>query len=196
MREQNSIGEDEGEHTWAKRYFINLRSIKEMHLLVQELKERLTGMNFKEQTTYQRVHWMDREQTIVLKIIIAGAFYPNYFTRNSLSERDGERQIYHTINGNDPCRTVYFTNFDTRHIGQLYSNSIKEIFKDVRIPPKDIEVRFQTGSEKIFVTFKKNLDDEYNISNRLMVPGKVRPEVYKAVRMRLSKMKTTINVME
>ncbi|KAI8129774.1 putative ATP-dependent RNA helicase spindle-E [Lucilia cuprina] len=197
MREQNSLREEEGEHAWAKRFYINLRTIKEMHLLVQELKERLANLNFKEQTTYQRVHWMDREKTIILKIIIAGAFYPNYFTRTSLNDTERDRKMYHVLNGNDPCRTVFFTNFNNKHVGELYTRSIKDIFKDVRIPAKDIEVRFQSGSEKVFVTFKKNLEDEYDDSTyRLTVPGKVRAEVYKAVRMRLSKMKTIINVMD
>ncbi|KAM7362904.1 tudor domain containing 9 protein spindle E [Cochliomyia hominivorax] len=197
LREQNNLGQEEGERAWAKRFFINLRSIKEMHLLVQELKDRLSSLNFREQTTYQRVHWIDREKTIILKIIIAGAFYPNYFTRTSLNDTERDRKMYHVLNGNDPCRTVYFTNFNNKHVGELYTRSIKNIFKDVRIPAKDIEVRFQPGSEKVFVTFKKNLEDEYDDSTfRLTVPGKVRAEVYKAVRMRLSKMKTVINVMD
>lgn len=197
MREQNSIRDEEVEIEWTKHYSINLRAIKEMHLLVQELRERLATMNLKEQTTYQRVHWMDREKTIILKIIIAGAFYPNYFTRTSINDTERDRKMYHILNGNDPCRTIYFTNFNNRHVGELYTRPIKELFKDVYIPAKDIEVRFQPGSEKVFVTFKKIMDDEYNGSNnRFTVPGKVLPEVYKGVRMRLSKIKTIINVME
>lgn len=197
MREQNGIRDDSSEKDWAKRFFINLRTIKEMHLLVQELKERLSQMNLKEQTTYQRVHWMDREKTTIIKIIIAGAFYPNYFNRSALNDTERDREVYHVLNGNDPCRTVYFTNFNNNHVGELYTRSIKEIFRQVYIPRQDIEVRFQSGSERVFVTFKKKLDCEFtDKSNCLVVPGKVQAEVYRALRMRVSKMKTSINVME
>lgn len=197
MREQNNLHDDESQYAWANRYYINLRSMKEMHLLIQELRERLDSFHFRVQNSYQRVHWMDREKTIILKIVIAGAFYPNYFTRTSVNDTDRERGIYHILCGNDPCSTVYFTNFNTRHIGQLYTHHIKDIFRDVGIQPQDMEVRFQPGSEKVFVTFKNELEDDYDESSkRLVVPGRVRPEVYKAVRMRMSKMRTVINVME
>ena len=197
MREQKQINEENGEHSWANRYFINLRSIKEMHLLVLELKDRLQHYGLKEQSAYQRVHWVDREKTIVLKLIIAGAFYPNYFTRSNLNEVERERGIYHKLCGNDPCTTVYLTNFSTRHFGQLYAQSIKELFKDVGIAPKNIDVRFQPGSEHVFVSFKNDHGDNADDNPRkLQVPGKVCAEIYKAVRMRTTNMKRTIFVME
>lgn len=198
MREQHNVQDGDGERAWADRFFINLRSIKEMHLLVKELKDRLMAYGIKETTAYQRVNWIDREKTIILKIIIAGAFYPNYFTRSNLNDVEQERNIYHVLCGNDPCNTVYFTNFNTKHIGQLYTRSIKDLFKDVKIPSTNIEIRFQPGSEKVFVTFKKDAEDDVDIdsSRQLMVPGRVRPEVYKSVKMRQLSMRSTIRVME
>uniref|UniRef100_A0A1A9WJJ3 Probable ATP-dependent RNA helicase spindle-E n=1 Tax=Glossina brevipalpis TaxID=37001 RepID=A0A1A9WJJ3_9MUSC len=195
MREHNSIRDDQNEANWANRFFINLRSIKEMHLLVQEIRARLMSYNLKEQTSYQRVHWMEREKTIVLKIIIAGAFYPNYFTRSNLNDTDRERGIYHILCGNDPCSTVYFTNFNTQQIGQLYTRFIKGLFKGVL--PKDIVVRFQPGSERVFVTFTKDPEfDCEDATKRLLVPGRVKPDVYKAVRMRMSSTRPSIDAME
>uniref|UniRef100_A0A1A9UTM0 Probable ATP-dependent RNA helicase spindle-E n=1 Tax=Glossina austeni TaxID=7395 RepID=A0A1A9UTM0_GLOAU len=195
MREHNSLRNDKDENDWAQRFFINLRSIKEMHLLVQEIRARLISFNIKEQTSYQRVHWMEREKPIVLKIIIAGAFYPNYFTRSNLNDTDRERGVYHTLCGNDPCSTVYFTNFSTQQIGQLYTRSIKALFKGVL--PKDIEVRFQPGSERVFVTFTKDPEfDCEDVTKRLLVPGRVKPDVYKAIRMRMSSTRLHINAMD
>ncbi|XP_011209559.2 probable ATP-dependent RNA helicase spindle-E [Bactrocera dorsalis] len=197
MREQQNIHEEASEHYWANRYFINLRSMKEMHLLVLELRERLQRLGIREQHAYQRVCWIDREKIIILKIIIAGAFYPNYFTRSNLNDTERERGIYHTLCGNDPCNTVYFTGFNTRHIGQLYTGSIKELFKFMRIHPKNIEVRFQPGAERVFVTFKKDQDaDDDGGTYRLLVPGRVCPDVYKAVRMRMLGIRTSIRVMD
>ncbi|XP_054743401.1 probable ATP-dependent RNA helicase spindle-E [Anastrepha obliqua] len=197
MREQQNIHEEGPEYNWAKRFFINLRSMKEMHLLVTELRSRLKSYGIREQQAYQRVCWIDREMTIILKIIIAGAFYPNYFTRSNLNDTERERGIYHTLCGNDPCNTVYFTGFNTRHIGQLYAGSIKDLFRAVRIHPKNIEVRFQPGAERVFVTFKNDRDDDSEGgAYRLVVPGRVCPEVYKAVRMRMLGMRTTMRVMD
>ncbi|XP_055923260.1 probable ATP-dependent RNA helicase spindle-E [Eupeodes corollae] len=198
MREQHNMNEESGEYTWADRYFINIRSMKEMHLLVMELKERLEGLGIKETTAYQRIHWLDREKTIILKIVIAGAFYPYYFLRSNLNNSEAERSTYHTIFGHDPCSTVYFNNFNTKHIGQLYSKSIKDLFKQARIHPKNIDVRFQPGSEKVLVTFKSDPEDEYGgeSSNRVQVPGSVRLEVYKAIKMRHLKLPTVIKVMD
>lgn len=197
MCEQNNLRDDDAQYAWANRCHLNIRSLKEMHLLRQEILERLEGFNLKTRNSYQHVHWMDREKTTILKIVIAGAFYPNYFTRTTLNDTDRERGLYHILCGNDPCSTVYFTNFNTKHIGQLYAHFIKDIFRDLEIGPQDIEVRFQPGSEKVLVTFKNDLEKDYDESSkRLVVPGRVRPEVYKAIRMRMSKMRTVINVME
>ncbi|XP_005191065.1 probable ATP-dependent RNA helicase spindle-E [Musca domestica] len=197
MCEQNNLRDDDAQYAWANRCHLNIRSLKEMHLLRQEILERLEGFNLKTRNSYQHVHWMDREKTTILKIVIAGAFYPNYFTRTTLNDTDRERGLYHILCGNDPCSTVYFTNFNTKHIGQLYAHFIKDIFRDLEIGPQDIEVRFQPGSEKVLVTFKNDLEKDYDESSkRLVVPGRVRPEVYKAIRMRMSKMRTVINVMD
>ncbi|XP_067635728.1 probable ATP-dependent RNA helicase spindle-E [Eurosta solidaginis] len=197
FREQHNINDEEVENNWAERYYVNLRSMKEMHLLVTELRERLQNYGIREHNAYQRVCWMDHEKAIVWKIIIAGAFYPNYFTRSNLNDTERERGIYHTLCGNDPCSTVYFTGFNARHIGQLYTGSIKELFRAVHIHPRNIEVRFQTGTERVFVTFKKEEDDEDDGGRlKLYVPGRVLPEIYKAVRLRMLNMRTTIRVMD
>uniref|UniRef100_A0A1A9X2C1 Probable ATP-dependent RNA helicase spindle-E n=1 Tax=Glossina brevipalpis TaxID=37001 RepID=A0A1A9X2C1_9MUSC len=198
LLENNKIKDGISENDWAKRFFINLPSIKEMHLLIKKIYERLKPYNIKEQTSSEHhMHWMEYEKTIVLKVIIAGAFYPNYFIRPNLNDATTrDRNTYHTLCGNDPCSTVYFTNFNNRYIGQLYTRSFKELFKVAYIDSKHIEVRFQSGSERAFITFTKDSsnDNENRIEN-LLLPGRVKPEVYKAIRMRMSHMTFNINVM-
>ncbi|KNC34771.1 hypothetical protein FF38_01968 [Lucilia cuprina] len=198
---------DESEYKWANQNLINIRSIREMHLLVKEIKGRLSGFGIKENNRSQFSQWQEWEKAIILKVIIAGAFYPNYFVYNKQNDIDKERTKYHILCGHDPCRTVYFSNFDTRHIGQLYTRSIKELFKDVHINPKNIDISFQSNSERVLVIFKNDPesdDNEYQSITtndtqetvRVKMPGAVCTEVYKALRMRHLNMPTSFDVME
>ncbi|EDW97399.1 probable ATP-dependent RNA helicase spindle-E [Drosophila yakuba] len=186
--------EQESAIRWANRFHVSLRSLKEMHLLVQELRVRCTNLGLIPFSVNPSQIMDDREKSFILKVIIAGAFYPNYFTRSKEMWNEHDRHIYQTISGHDPCRTVYFTNFGPSCMGELYTRRIKDFFHDARIPPENMDVTFQPGSEKVFVTFKQ--DDCVADSSKLVsVPGRVQSEVYKAVRMRLSCMQRIIRIM-
>ncbi|EDV49067.1 probable ATP-dependent RNA helicase spindle-E [Drosophila erecta] len=186
--------EQESAIRWAKRFHVSLRSLKEMHLLVQELRWRCTNLGLIPFAVNPSQMMGDREKSIILKVIIAGAFYPNYFTRSKESCAEPDRNIYQTISGHDPCRTVYFTNFKPAYMGELYTRRIKELFQEARIPPENIDVTFQQGSQKVFVTFKQ--DDWLADSSKFVsVSGRVQSEVYKAVRMRLDRIQRPIRIM-
>ncbi|XP_062122470.1 probable ATP-dependent RNA helicase spindle-E [Drosophila sulfurigaster albostrigata] len=185
----------DSEHQWARRFCVCLRSLREMHLMVQDLQQRCTSMYLQNMPSSACKSWNDHEKAIVLKVIIAGAFYPNYFMRADKANEDYDSNIYRATNGNDPCRTVYFTKFEPRYMGELYTRRIKELFLEAKIPAKKMDVTFSHGSEKIFVTFKED-DDEYNYMNPIHVPGRVATEVYKAVRMRLNNAYRPLHVIE
>ncbi|KAH8417162.1 hypothetical protein KR222_005196 [Zaprionus bogoriensis] len=185
----------ESAEQWARRFNVNLRSLKEMHLLVQELHQRCAALNLQSMPFEACQMWSDREKSIILKVIIAGAFYPNYFMRDSKANREDDRDMYQAIYGKDPCRTVFFTQFEPRCMGELYTRRIKELFLEAKIPPENIDVTFQQGTEKIFVTFKQG-DDDVDASKVIQVPGRVMTEVYKAVRMRLVNPHRILRVMD
>lgn len=176
-----------------------------MHLLIKDIEARLKGFGIKKVNSSQVYQLKDWERSLILKVIISGAFYPNYFIYNKQNDIEKERNKYHILCGHDPCKTVYFTNFDTRHIGQLYTRSIKEMFKEVQINPKNIDISFQSNSERVLVIFKKDHNENEYVSDnfngpvdnvRVKVPGAVCSEVYKALRMRYLNIPTTFNVME
>lgn len=214
LQEWLTLPDDEdAEHAWATRYMINLRSIREMHLLVKELRARLSAFGIKQHNIYEPPQWLTWEKAIILKIIIAGAFYPNYFVYSKLHDPDKERTNFHIICGRDLCRTVYFTNFDTRHIGQLYTRSIKELFKSADINPRNIDVSFQSNSERVLIIFKDEYDSNtsgetsvdndasgsggtYKKLSRIKTPGSVCIDLYKAIRMRYLNLRNAIDVME
>lgn len=80
-------------------------------------------------------------------------------------------------------------------MGELYTRRIKELFLEAKIKPDKMDVTFQHGSQKIFVTFKHD-DDENETINAVQVPGRVMTEVYKAVRMRAQNINRRLFVME
>ncbi|KAH8307656.1 hypothetical protein KR044_007309 [Drosophila immigrans] len=191
---QDRMLKESAEH-WARRFNVCLRSLREMHLMVQELRQRCTSINLQTMPIDVCKSWNNREKSIVLKVVIAGAFYPNYFMRTNKANGNNDRELYHAIDGNDPCRTVFFTKFEPRYMGELYTRRIKELFSEAKIPPEKMDVTFQHGSEKIFVTFKED-DDENSSINAIHVPGRVITEVYKAVRMRLHNSNHPLHVIE
>ncbi|XP_073816762.1 probable ATP-dependent RNA helicase spindle-E isoform X2 [Musca autumnalis] len=189
---------DDDQYAWANRKYINLRSIREMHLLVVELKQRLKSFGIKLRSRERNPPVVeDWEKSIMLKVIIAGAFYPNYFVYTKLQHPEKERDDFHVLCGQNPNRTVYFTNFDTRHIGQLYARSIKELLKVVDINPKNVDVSFQANCERVLVIFKDNPHGDDNPdAEAIKTPGSVCAEVYKAVKMRCLNLPNAINVMD
>ncbi|KAH8383191.1 hypothetical protein KR009_007200 [Drosophila setifemur] len=180
---------------WAKRFYISLRRLKEMDLLVKELHLRCRKLRLIPFTLDSSQIPDDREKALIMKVIIAGAFYPNYFLRSKRSCPAQDREVFQVISGLDPCRTVYFTNFQPGYMGELYTRRIKELFQEAKIPPENIDVTFQHGSQKVFVTFKEEDFDE-DKSDLIVVPGLVKLEVYKAVRMRLSQINRPVRMMD
>lgn len=196
QKEQGALRKSDEEAAWARRYYLNARSLREMSYLIDEIKKRLSFMNFHEFDGTEKTLLLEREKSIILKICIAGAFYPNYFVRSSYGSGTLQRDYFHTLCGNNPCNTVFFNKFDQKYIGELYTQKIKSLFEVARIPPQNIHVKFQEGNEKIFVTFKDDPSEQDRTSNKTVVPGKVKLEVYKAVKMRQTKCPTVIQVME
>lgn len=63
-------------------------------------------------------------------MVIAGAFYPNYFVRGSLGGQVSEKDAVKTLVGRDPYSTVYLTNFNQSQPGELYVHAIKDMLRE------------------------------------------------------------------
>lgn len=188
--EQGHFRDKATERGWTDRFHLEIRNLYEMKELVKEIVTRLEKLNIKESSGVDRVIWTDREKPIIIKMCIAGAFFPNFFLRFTQGETF-QKTIHATLNGRDPLTTVYFSGMQRSHIGILYENQIKDYFNDMKVCRKDqIKVHFDSNSEKVFVTFSNDKylidDSEMNADTLLnnIVPGRVLPEVYKAVKLR------------
>lgn len=195
--------QQKAERDFCSRHYLDVRSLNECHQLVQELTKRLDKLNIRQSYGADRVRYTEQEKSIILKLVIAGAFYPNIFATSPVNNPMIERDAFHVMNGRDPNNTVFFTGFRQENIRQLYVTFIRDLFKNTVVDPKDIncvKVSFDANSEKVFVTFDTSQDicgdnrSDWD-TKHCSIPGKTLTEVYKAVKMRKMNMPTRIPLM-
>lgn len=191
------------ESAFCRNHCLDIRSMNECHQLVLELTQRLDKLGIRECQGVDKIHWSDQEKAIILKVVIAGAFYPNFFATVPISNPMIERDIFRTMNGRDPDNTVFFTGFRKDNIRQLYVQQIQNLFRNTVVDEDNIgcvKVSFDMDSEKVFVTFDINQSGDGKTrtdwdTRRCSIPGKTLTEVYKAVKMRKMRMPAHISVM-
>lgn len=192
------------EQDFCNRHYLDVRSLCECHQLVEELSQRLDKLGIREMAGVDRVRWTEQEKSIILKVVIAGAFYPNFFATAPINNPMIEHSAYRTLNCRDPENTVFFTGFRQEHIRQLYVAQIRNLFLNTVVEQEnlnDVKVSFDANSEKVFVTFDICRKFDGDVRNdwdtkHCSIPGKTLTEVYKSVKMRRMNMPTRIDVMK
>ncbi|KAJ8309140.1 hypothetical protein KUTeg_014014 [Tegillarca granosa] len=167
---KNKMGEfrrtGQKEKDWANKQFLQIRRLKEISELVKELEQRLYKFNIqppKQQPNYKRNFTTDQEK-LLFKLVLCGAFYPNYFLKNEIDEQESLR----SMSGQDPFNTVMVKGLPANQ-GALYKDSLQTQFRDVGHQPS---VFFE--ETRAYISFKWK--HEYQ--------GKVHPGVYSAVKLR------------
>lgn len=168
MRNQGDLVGD-AETEWADRCGINLAAMYECKQLIEELCVRLERLEIVVKSKRLVV-----DQTLILKTVIAGAFFPNYFVCNT-PELYHSGDVLRVINDHDPRNTVYFKGIPRGDERSLYPKQIQTILVENRVvnDSEKMQVSFDVGSEKAYITF----EPQQNIN-------KILPNVYKAVKMR------------
>lgn len=183
-----------------------------MTVLIAEMTQRLDILGIRQPSGRHAIHWTAAEKSIVLKCVIAGAFYPNYFMRMPFHQ-ENDREAHKELCGRDPNTTVFFRGFNHKHIGALYTRNIKRIFADVVRSPKQLHVSFDPSTEKIFVQFRSmpvqpgeefveampgqvhthtHTHTSHAFNNHPPKTPQVAIEVYKAVKMRACAGRSTV----
>lgn len=174
-----------------------------MSELIDDIKRRLEQFELTESSGVYRVMWTDKEKPIILKICLAAAFFPNFFERSN-NDETFEKLTYSKVGGNDPFNTVFFTNMESRAIGDLYRDQVKEalIERNICDSMDKMTVTFDSNSTKIYVTFLGDnksidgpLDDGKNSGHNIMA-GRVLPEVYKCVKQRKIESSMVLRIMD
>lgn len=184
IRERKAV--HAAEKRWAETNFLEIGSLRECFEKVKEIRVRVGRMNLlNSQRTM--IEWNKKEKYIVLKVVISGAFYPNYFSRSTKLQRSEEAEIFKKIGGRDPSDTVYFSAFNPCHLPHIYIKSIKNLLlKNDVISQRDfdnITISNDGVAERVYVSFKKSGKEgdikEYGVACQ---PGVVLTEVYKAIK--------------
>lgn len=167
------------EKQWASRHFVQIRVLREVKALVTELTKRLENLGIRESAGVNKVVWGKDERPFVLKIAIAGAFYPNYFTKNTMEQQMKEHAGVKLLGGLDPAKTIYLQGWPLKQPGLLYARSIQKIFKDnLKMATGNIKVCFDSSS-RVYVQFVQEGREKQLNNTR-----KISPYVYKAIRIR------------
>lgn len=185
---------------WAEKHCIDLAAMFECKQLVKELGMRLKRLGVIVEHGAKHAQWRQSEKALILKTVIAGAFYPNIFVRKT-PDNDYPRDAFRTIDGHDPRNTVYFKGFPRNNIRCLYTEATKAVFVKSGIVDaehsEDVRVLFDDGTEKVYITFKSMMEvsdkGDYGVER---MPGRVATEVYKAVKMRKLRFRNDLWVIE
>ena len=170
------------EKNWASRNFVQIKLLREVKALVIELTHRLEKLGIQESAGINKVVWSEEERPFVLKIAIAGAFYPNYFIKNTFATENelNEHIGIKLLGGLDPSRTVYLQGWPLKQPGLLYARTIQDIFKQNLTSVGRINVSFDNSS-RVYIQFIQEQFEKKNKNTKM-----ISPFVYKAIRMRQS----------
>ncbi|KAL0275900.1 UNVERIFIED_CONTAM: hypothetical protein PYX00_003620 [Menopon gallinae] len=175
---------EDNESLWARRHFIQLRVLREVKVLVEEIMVRLKDNNIEEPVGHGKVRWTEYQKALVLKIAIAGAFYPNYFGRGARGGQTDEETAVKIVGGRNPYTTLYLSNFPSEQPFQLYTKLIKDELSECN---EDMKIS-SDNSSKLYVEFRnselsqRRLDVDMPFDGTL--PGKIPMPVYRAVKIR------------
>jgi ATP-dependent RNA helicase TDRD9 len=125
---------------WAKKYMIEINRIREVEKLKRELEQRLLQANIlcnrhvkindrRRQGQGENLDYdIDKEdqetRNMLLKLIIAGAFYPNYYYSFKVDLKEAVRML----SGRDMKNTVQIKNLPLNE-AILYTEKLTEIFR-------------------------------------------------------------------
>jgi ATP-dependent RNA helicase TDRD9 len=170
------------EADWCRSQNLDIRSVNEMHRLIKEIEQRLEEKDVRQ---IQGEVWKEEEKMLIVKVVISGAFFPNYFIVGTNSEWK-ERKSHKEVMALNPQNTIYFQRFDRDLVPELYEEEVKElmIMSGIAKRSGDMKLTFDKLAHKVYIEF---ISDESKIdkgqkSGELspLVSGMVPLEMYLA----------------
>ncbi|RXN17568.1 ATP-dependent RNA helicase TDRD9 [Labeo rohita] len=106
-RAKGELRHPKDELEWGKENCIQIKRIREVAELFEDLKKRVSRFNMhisssSNPTDYTSLH----KQRFILQVVIAGAFFPNYFSQGEIDEQLASKEL----SGNDPKTTIMIRN--------------------------------------------------------------------------------------
>ncbi|KAM6069357.1 ATP-dependent RNA helicase TDRD9 isoform 5-T5 [Theristicus caerulescens] len=173
-RQKGELRHPKEELEWGRSNCIHIKKVREVAQLFHNLKKRVRAFNM---YINAQPSAMDQEcvykQRFILQVVIAGAFYPNYFTFGKCDEEIAVRDLA----GKDPKTTVMLKNIPP--YGYLYHKQLQSLFRQCG----QVKSIAYDGS-KAFVEFSRNPMEGF----------KILPAVYLSVKMSQLKIPLELNV--
>ncbi|CAF1670420.1 unnamed protein product [Rotaria magnacalcarata] len=134
----------DAERRWAHLHNVDIKRLREVHLLIDELRNRLRQLHIfvprdveSDQMQRRRNPIIQQQNLLNLKIIIAGAFYPNYYIREPIESEAVDREL----SSKDPFRTIMLRNIPLNE-GILYRSQIEQQLKSL-VDMEDMKITFE-----------------------------------------------------
>ncbi|XP_050405391.2 ATP-dependent RNA helicase TDRD9 [Patella vulgata] len=170
----------QGERKWGELNFIQIRRMNEVSELVKEIEQRL--QRFSIEKSRQRPNFKkdikDPQERLLLKIVIAGAFYPNYFMKTESDETEAIKQL----SNNDAMNTVMVKGLPANQ-GMLYRETLETMFRKCYATETPV-ISFE--ETKAFISFPWKNNTTYD--------HKVHQGVYTAIKLRYLRIPLEIEV--
>ena len=193
-RQRGEFRDRSKENQFCKTSFLQKNQLYEMGRQVEEITRSLKMMDIEPLQIQNPLRWGEK-QNMILRLVMFGAFYPNYFTKRSSQEI--EEIAHKTLIGKDPTKCVYWQGMDEQQAkyGQLYLGQIKKLLEDCTKEEDRISLTFE--GRKIFVEFDRDVNEESRAGKMIgsighagtkfeNKTGDVAQQVYVAVKMRSS----------
>uniref|UniRef100_A0AAR2L012 ATP-dependent RNA helicase TDRD9 n=1 Tax=Pygocentrus nattereri TaxID=42514 RepID=A0AAR2L012_PYGNA len=109
---------------WGKENCIQIKRIREVAELFEDLKKRVSQFNMDVTESSSPLDYTSlHKQKFILQVVIAGAFYPNYFIQGAIDEELASKDLA----GNDPRTTIQVRNLPP--FAFLYYKQLQSLFR-------------------------------------------------------------------
>ncbi|XP_076014599.1 ATP-dependent RNA helicase TDRD9 [Genypterus blacodes] len=124
LRKSGQLRDPKDELAWGKRNFIQIKRIKEVAELYEDLKKRVSQFNIHVEENAQVYDYTTtHRQKFILQVVIAGAHYPNYYSQRNLDEEMAFRELF----GHNPRTTVMLRGLPPYSF--LYYKQLQALFR-------------------------------------------------------------------
>eukprot|EP00117_Sycon_ciliatum_P042977 scpid7995/ scgid0951/ Putative ATP-dependent RNA helicase TDRD9; Tudor domain-containing protein 9 len=136
-----------GERQWGNSFSVHIQRMKEVDLLVRELRSRMEKFNIiADRSLAEKArHGLTPNDQFMLKIILSGAFYPFYFGLR----REEDAAAVKMLSGHDQLSTVQIMGMPPT--ASMYEKEITQLFRECG---KVAKIHFE-ASTKAFVEFER-----------------------------------------
>ncbi|KAL0969051.1 hypothetical protein UPYG_G00222040 [Umbra pygmaea] len=123
-RSKGELRHPKDELEWGKENCIQIKRIREVAEVYEDLKKRVSQFNMHVVENPGPMDYSSsHKQMFILQVVIAGAYYPNYFTQGEIDEEMASKDL----SGHDPKTTVLVRNMPPYSF--LYYKQLRSLFR-------------------------------------------------------------------